>query len=190
MSVAKRLYEMAGGRPARTGGSASRGSRSVGGGTSVQLVLTGDDKLNRRLAALQTADAKKAMRTAARLAMKRLLPRIKAATPHRTGRLRRSIRLKALTRSRKQIGVKIGTGKNDRQFSGKSFYGSFIEFGKRVGGKLEQRKKGKTKKLVGGETKGGWHMIEKTTERHKGRILRYYYWELGKEIDKVVNRTT
>ncbi len=142
----------------------------------VQLILTGDEKLNRRLAALQKNDAKKAMRTAARFAMNRLLPRIKAATPYRTGLLRKSMRVRAIQRSRRQIGVKIGTSSkaSKKLFGGKTFYGSFIEFGKTVKGVKNQ---------------GAYHMIEGTTERHKERILRYYYWELGKEIDKVVNRT-
>ena len=134
------------------------------------IILTGDKRLNRQLAALTTNEAKKIIREAARPAMKRLLPRIKAATPYKTGKLRKSIKVTAIKRSRKRFGVRIGTGKRDeRQWAGDTFYGAFIEFG--------------TKRIA------AQHYVEATADRNQERILRFYRYLIKMGLENLAKRT-
>lgn len=60
-----------------------------------------------------------------------LLGQAKNAVPKQTGALRKSIKVRALKRSRVRVGVRIGMAEKD--FTGETFYGSFLEYGWRVG---------------------------------------------------------
>ena len=154
------------------------------------LILTGDAKLNRQLARLSSNEAKKVIREAARPVMKRVLPRVKMATPYKTGLLMRSIKITAIKRSRKRFGVRMGTGKRDqRSFGGTTFYGAFVEFGRRKGGKFTKpTEEGSKKKLEGGTKNAGAHMIEKTTEKHKPRMIVFYRYLLKMALEKLARQ--
>lgn len=91
-------------------------------------------KLERRLGAapkkLKTKLLKKAVRDAARP----VLDDAKRFVPTDTGRLKKSIKLRALKRSRTRtragiIGVRIVTSKSDNVFAGSTYYGGMVEFG-------------------------------------------------------------
>ncbi len=60
-----------------------------------------------------------------------LLGQAKNAVPKQTGALRKSIKVRALKRSRVRVGVRIGMAEKD--FAGETFYGSFLEYGWKAG---------------------------------------------------------
>jgi HK97 gp10 family phage protein len=98
----------------------------------VTAVLTGDEALNRKLATLTGPQQKKAVRQAARQAMRPVLAQAKANAPIRSGALRRNIRIQALRRSRSRIGVNVTASGKSMQ-PGQAYYGGMQEFGWRVG---------------------------------------------------------
>ena len=73
----------------------------------------------------------KVMRPALRAGAKVVKQRVESYAPVRTGALKRSVKVRAVTRSRVKIGssVKIGEG----FFKGDTFYAGFQEFGWRTG---------------------------------------------------------
>ena len=77
---------------------------------SFDLQLFGDKKLDKALGDLSRIQQRKVMKTAQRAAFNPLLKQIKAAVPKDTGALRKSIKLRALNRSRVRSGVSIRTG--------------------------------------------------------------------------------
>lgn len=99
----------------------------------VKVVLTGDDELNRKLAALTNQQAREAIKKAARPALKPCLQTARRVAPKRSGKLRRSIKIRAIARSRSRIGARVTTSASDNVYSGKTFYGGFQEWGWRVG---------------------------------------------------------
>lgn len=60
-----------------------------------------------------------------------LLPVARKRVPKQTGILRKSIKVRSLKRSRVRTGVRIGYSAKD--FVGDTFYGSFLEYGWRLG---------------------------------------------------------
>ena len=99
----------------------------------VTVTLTGSDRLNRKLAELTSAQAKAAIRSAARPALQPTLQAARALCPARDGKLRRSIKIRAIRRSRTRVGMRLTTSGSDNAFSGKTFYGGFIEWGWKTG---------------------------------------------------------
>lgn len=102
------------------------------------------DRMVSKLGDAKTANAlvSKAARIAAR---KHLLPQSKQATPRQTGALRKNTKIRAMKRSRVGAGVRVGY--SDKDFAGEGFYGSFVEYGYRVG----PRKLGETRTKVEGQ---------------------------------------
>ncbi len=99
----------------------------------VKVVLTGSDELNRKLASLTNAQAREAIRKAARPALKPCLQTARRVAPKASGRLRRSIKVRSIARSRTRIGAKVTTSASDSLYSGETFYGGFQEWGWRSG---------------------------------------------------------
>ncbi len=97
------------------------------------IVLTGTDELNRKLLELTSAQAKAAIRKAARPALKPTLTAARANAPVKSGALKRSIKIRSIARSRTRVGARVTTAASDNQFSGKTFYGAFLEWGWKTG---------------------------------------------------------
>ena len=91
--------------------------------------VTGLKELDRKMRALEPAMQKKIIRKAARRAAKPVLDRARAFAPRRSGALERSLKIRALRRSRRRtaIGVQVSTDKG--WFKGDEFYGAFVELG-------------------------------------------------------------
>jgi hypothetical protein len=100
---------------------------------SQTIVLTGNEALNRKLAALKSAKAKAVIRKAAREALRPVLAATKSSAPKRSGRLQKSVRLRAITRSRTRVGARVTTSGSDNVFGGKTYYGGFLEYGWKAG---------------------------------------------------------
>jgi hypothetical protein len=100
---------------------------------AITVVITGDAETNAKLAKLAGPDQKKAIRKASREALRPVLAQVKATAPRRTGALSRAATIRSMERSRSKLGSRVtvhGTGKG---FSGKTFYGGFIEYGWKAG---------------------------------------------------------
>ena len=76
----------------------------------------------------------KILRQELRKGAKSLVAPSKAATPARTGKLRRAVKVRAQKRSQKSVGVFVGY--SEKGFTGDTFYGSFLEWGWRGGKRL------------------------------------------------------
>jgi len=100
----------------------------AGSGISGTIRLRGAKQLLEALKTLDDKLAKKVYREAMRAAAKPILETAKANAPVVTGALRKSLKIRAIKRTRKgRVGVVISTDKGF--FKGETFYGSFIEFG-------------------------------------------------------------
>lgn len=89
--------------------------------------VVGAPELKAQLAALEGRIAKKLTRQAMRKAQKIVLADAKRRVPVDTGALKKSLKVRALRRSRSRFGVEIRTGEG--LFVGKTFYDGFIELG-------------------------------------------------------------
>jgi HK97 gp10 family phage protein len=107
--------------------------------TKVKIVVTGSEVINERLAKLTNKQAKDAIRKASRTALRPLLERCKSTCPVRNGKMRQSIKIRSITRSRRFVGTRITVGDKDKAYVGKQFYASFIVFGWKTGSRRRTR---------------------------------------------------
>jgi HK97 gp10 family phage protein len=115
----------------------------------IVAVMTGFERLNKKLKLLTGPQAKEAIRKASRLAAKPVADAIKQLAPVESGRLKRSIRVRSIRRSRVRIGSRVTTSKLDSVYQGKTFYAAFIEFGRKTGKrKSENRREIKAKPFM------------------------------------------
>ena len=92
------------------------------------IALTGDKALDLKLAGMHGRFQKKLSRKATRLAAKDIvLPDAKRMAPIDTGKLEKSLVVRAMKRSRVKVGHVVQT--RDGFFKGYEFYGGFQEFG-------------------------------------------------------------
>ena len=95
--------------------------------------VEGLDSLLRKFAAANGKTKTKAvLRKAVRAGGKVSATGIKNRAPVKTGALKKSVKVKARKRSRKNgdsVGVIVTTGQTENLFKGKTFYGAFHEFG-------------------------------------------------------------
>lgn len=93
--------------------------------------LIGDKKLRKAFGELEVINQRKVMRKAQRESMKPLLKAAKARAPKKTGKLRKSLKLRALKRSRVRSGMFIRTGTREDLGipDGAGYYPAHIELG-------------------------------------------------------------
>jgi len=84
-------------------------------------------KLNKKLKQLESKLEKKIIRQALRAGAKVVAKEAKQLAPVDTGELKSKIKVWALKRSRKKIGVLVGT--SAKEYTGDQFYAAFIEYG-------------------------------------------------------------
>lgn len=84
------------------------------------MTMTGDLSLRHTFRTLKAADAKAALRKGQRAAAKVIAARIKAAAPEKSGAIKRSVKIRAMKRSRVRIGVRIEV---------KAYYAGFVALG-------------------------------------------------------------
>jgi hypothetical protein len=140
------------------------------------VILTGDKKLNRLLKDLAGKDGKAAVRKAARPALKPVLNAAKQFSPEDEGTLVRSLKIRALKRSRRHFGAQAQT--KDGNFKGKTFYGGFQEWG------WKQGKRGS----AGRKEIQGFHFMLRAAIETRARALAIYRKILRAEIMKRARR--
>lgn len=120
-------------------------------GRKVRILLVGDTELREKLRELTNAEARKAVQGATRESAKVIAAQVKSNAPVKSGSLRRSIKVRAIRRSRKRIGMRITTWSGDNLYQGKQFYAAFQEFGWKTGSRRNTRDaiaKGEGKRLA------------------------------------------
>jgi len=101
-------------------------------GAAFDITLLGDKKLNKAFGALAVIDQRKVMRKSQRAAFKPVLKSAKANAPVRTGKLKKSLKLRALKRSRNRSGVFVRTGTRSElgiPENAKYYYPAHVELG-------------------------------------------------------------
>lgn len=170
---------------------------------SQTIVLTGNEALNRKLAALKSSKAKAIIRKAARESLRPVLADVKATAPTRSGRLKRSIRLRAITRSRSRVGARVTTSATDNLFAGKTYYGGFIEYGWKAGKRASNASvgAGKFKKRTSSQKAAaaaqnanrrqvpGKRWLKSAADRKQELTLRLYADEVGKGLETLAKET-
>lgn len=155
------------------------------------VIISGDKQLLRMLNQLKTKDSKKIVRTAARRAAKLIVPAAKRYAPVNTGELRRAIKVRALPRSRKRIGVRVMIG--NENFQGKTFYGSFQEWGWKSGSRKKQAvvesvgvgespTKGSSKKIP------GKFFLKRAADENRLKVFHMYRAEVRRGVLELMAR--
>ena len=92
------------------------------------VIVTGDKALDKTLNGMEAKIQKKVARHAMRVAAKSIiLPDAKRRVPVLSGALKKSLKVKAITRSRSRVGVDVFAG--DGFFKGDQYYSGMVEFG-------------------------------------------------------------
>jgi HK97 gp10 family phage protein len=104
----------------------------------IRINLDGDRVLKAKLSALTDSEAKKAILGACREAIKIVQKEAQTLAPSKTGALRRSLKVRAIRRSRSRIGMRVTTSKTDNLYAGKTFYAAFQEFGWKTGSRKNE----------------------------------------------------
>lgn len=108
-----------------------------------KVYLTGDKQADRRLKAIEAKLAGKIVRQATRQALKPVHLAARRNAPKDSGQLRRSIKIRALPRSRSRVGARVTSGSGKSDFTGEAYYGGFQEWGWVAGTNNRRRIKGK-----------------------------------------------
>ena len=103
-----------------------------------KISLKGDKELLKRIEDAPLKMQRALFRGPLKTAAKILLERIKAEVPKGAGDLARSLKVRAIKRSRVRVGYIVRTGKEDAVFSGATFYGAFVELGHKIGKRLSK----------------------------------------------------
>lgn len=141
----------------------------------ITTILTGSESLNEKLAALTNKQANEAIRKAARPALQPTLAAAKSMAPKRSGALSSSIKIRAIRRSRTRVGMRVTTAKSDSQFSGKTFYGGFIIWGRRIGKRTRRIKLANRKDSYDSRGKvAANNFLKRAADRTRSTALRLY----------------
>lgn len=96
----------------------------------IEMIVTGDERINRALKKISGKEAKGLMRKSMRPALKPVLQEAKSNAPSDTGQLKKNIKIKAMKRSRSSFGMRVSMGRpGQKDNTGKAFYGAFLELG-------------------------------------------------------------
>ena len=163
------------------------------------FILTGDDRLNAKLALLKGAQAKSVIRSAARTAMRPVHAAARRNAPRRSGVLAMSIKIKAMKRSRSRVGVRLTTSATDSLYQGKQFHGAFQEFGWKSGRRLrnadlgiaKRKRRTTTQRSVardhdaGRRQIPGKHYMKAAAEGSRFAALEIYRHEIGQGLERL-----
>lgn len=155
---------------------------------SVDLSLSGHQEVQAALARLSGPQAKQVIRQSSREALRPLLTTIKANCPVRSGKMRQSIKIRSLKRSRKMIGATITVGDKEKAYVGKQFYASFIVFGWKAGSRKRTRevqgtRQGREAKIKERRQIPPNKFMQDAVKKHEESVRKDYYMQIGKRIE-------
>ena len=150
---------------------------------SYEVDFISEQKLHRLLDSYTKAQGKSAMRKGCRWGAKIIAASVKSGTPSKTGKLVRSLKVRAIKRSRKGVGVMTVFG--DGWYAGDTFYGAFLEFGHRIG-----KRRGKSTRKGGpGDTRKeikGSHFMQNAAKRVMGVAKKVAVERMIYELENTV----
>ena len=141
------------------------------------LIVTGDEQLDRTLAALEPKLQKRAIRKATRAASKQVLATARQRVPSDEGDLERSLKVRALKRSRNRVGHQVLV--SDGLFEGDEFYGGFVEFG------TQQRFHKTTGKSVGRIDPGDFDFLRPSLYENRTTVLQIFNNTMRSELQQI-----
>ena len=161
----------------------------------VDFKVVGDLELEAALKKLPLVAQKKVFRPALRAAARPILVSAKARVPVKTGKLRRSLRVRSIRRTRKRIGVKVVSF-----FVGEAFYGGPVEFGHFAGRRTRISRRNQSKGRAAssfGETRI-WvkpqpflrPALDENRERSKGILRKTIHNNLNKVAKRLSRKST
>lgn len=96
----------------------------------IEMIVTGDERINRALKKISGKEAKSLMRKSMRPALKPVLQEAKSNAPSDTGQLKKNIKIKAMKRSRTHFGVRVSMQiPGQKENTQRPFYAAFVELG-------------------------------------------------------------
>jgi HK97 gp10 family phage protein len=142
----------------------------------IRFLVSGEDRIIRKLKRLPKKDARRIIRKASRSAAKSILPTAKSNAPVKTGQLRKSIKVRSIKKSRTSIGVRLLVSED--WYKGDEFYGAFQEFG------WKQGKRGTS----GRKQIEGSHYMERAFEAKSNAARNLMLVQITKGIEEAVKR--
>lgn len=149
----------------------------------IALWVRGDARVLSKLKEIVPKLRRKVLSKAARTAMRPVLAAAKANSPHKTGSLRQSLRMRALKRNRRgRVGVRVGTSR--QWFKGDEFYGAFQEFGWKSGKRMRKSQVDAgiqdNRKQIPGK-----HYVENAYLSHGQQALNSFMQSVTEQIDAI-----
>ena len=150
------------------------------------LSARGDKAILKKLKGLLPKVRRKVISKAAKTAMRPVLSAAKSNAPTKSGRLRKSLRLRALKRNRKgKIGVTVST--SAKWFAGDEYYGAFQEFGWKAGKRTNAMRRKNNVEPDERKQIPGKHYVENAYKSHGEQALRSFMTEVPVQIEKIAN---
>lgn len=139
------------------------------------VIVTGDKEVTRQLASLGSRRAREFHRKSIRKAAKVVLEWARNIVPVQSGTYRRSLTVRALKKSRVFQGVRVT--QREKAYTGKAFYGAFLEFGWKTGRRRAGEQAKPRRKIP-----GRW-LLRKAGTVKEDEARGIYIAELKKFID-------
>lgn len=138
------------------------------------ITVKGGRELERKLIGLERKAARKVVRQALRVGAKIVHAAAKQEVPVRTGRLRKSLKVRRAKKNRRgSYAITVTTGQAESMFTGEAYYGAFVHFGHRKG-----------KRQVSPNA-----FIQRAYERTEGRARDVVLRDMAAGIERVAKET-
>jgi HK97 gp10 family phage protein len=168
------------------------------------FTLEGDKELTDMLRKLNKAEFKSAVQTGAKKAMAPVQKTARAIAPKKTGKLKRSIRIRVLKRSRVRVGARVTVGAHDNMYKGRTFYAAFQEYGWKAGKRASNKDIGaaKRKRRTAAQREEvatlnnsrkrveGKRYLERATKTNRNAVISLFQKEVVGGIYKVFKRAS
>ena len=147
---------------------------------TVNVRIEGAKEIEKALKQLTKAQGRAAIRKGCRAGAKITQRAAKQIAPRKTGLLAKSIKVRAIKRSRTKVGVMVTTGSSSNLFTGKTFYGAFQEWGWKVGKRPGKGSPDARRKVQ------GKFFLKKAANSTSGEVGRVASETMRTEIEKTI----
>lgn len=131
----------------------------------LSMKVDGIKPLLKKLKSFPAKIEKKILRQALRAGGKIFQQQAKANAPVKSGLTKRSLKVRSMKRSRTRVGIRVATSAKD--YTGDTFYASFVEYGHKLGRRPGRGSKNKdTRRTIEGK-----HFIRSAYESKKDQAL-------------------
>lgn len=145
---------------------------------ALNVRIEGAREIEKALTEVTKGQGRAAIRKGCRAGAKIVQAAAKQTVPKKTGLLRKSIKVRAIKRTRTKIGVNVTTGKTASLFTGKTYYGAFQEWGWKVGKRPGKGSADNRRKIP------GKFFLKKAATSSAGEVGRVASETIKSEIEK------